>query len=179
MAVVLGTKLLFSAAVPGISVKLAKLLPTFNVVDKKIELERESISDALEILTQKTSQLESIERLVKSAEERLSREKDEIEQMKQEIEFSENPEEKQSTEDRLRSILNHIKEVYHNSEITGWFSEIRFSTDKRTTIRISSENADYLNSISQVVSQGRPTVTLELVYFAAANLSREDLESLV
>jgi hypothetical protein len=79
----------------------------------------------------------------------------------------------------INLILNHIKEVYHNSEITGWFSEIRFSTDKRTTIRISSENADYLNSISQVVSQGRPTVTLELVYFAAANLSREDLESLV
>jgi hypothetical protein len=79
----------------------------------------------------------------------------------------------------INLILNHIREEYHNSEITEWFSEIRLSTNKRTTIRISLENANYLNFISQVVSQGRPTVTLELVYFAAANLSREDLESLV
>jgi hypothetical protein len=28
------------------------------------------------------------------------------------------------------------------------------------------------------VGQGRPAVLLDLVYFAAANLSREDLESL-
>ena len=80
-------------------------------IDKKIESERESISDALEILTQKTSQLESIERLVKSAEERLSREKDEIEQMKQEIEFSENTDEKQTVETRLRSIYGHVDEL--------------------------------------------------------------------
>ncbi|MDC0880739.1 hypothetical protein OAP69_05105 [Hellea sp.] len=79
----------------------------------------------------------------------------------------------------INLILSHIREEYHNSEITEWFSEIRFSANKRTTIRINLENADYLNFISQVVAQGRPSVTLELVYFAAANLSREDLESLV
>jgi len=30
----------------------------------------------------------------------------------------------------------------------------------------------------KTVGQGRPAVLLDLVYFAAANLSREDLESL-
>ena len=40
------------------------------------------------------------------------------------------------------------------------------------------ENAEYLSAIAQTVGQGRPAVLLDLVYFAAANLSREDLESL-
>ena len=41
-------------------------------IEKKIELEQEDSSDVADILTQKTSQLESIERLVAAAEERLA-----------------------------------------------------------------------------------------------------------
>ena len=42
-----------------------------NTIDRKIESERENISDVSTVLTQKTSQLESIERLVSTAQERL------------------------------------------------------------------------------------------------------------
>ena len=74
--------------------------------------------------------------------------------------------------------VSHIRDDFHASDVTAWFSEVRFAPKRRTTVRLSEENADYLNSIAQTVGQGRPAVLLDLVYFAAANLSREDLESL-
>ena len=64
-----------------------------NSIDRKIEFEREDVSDTSDILTRKNSQLESIGRLVAAAEERLTRVKEAIGQTEQEIEFSENPEE--------------------------------------------------------------------------------------
>ena len=82
-----------------------------NSIDRKIESEREDVSDTSQILTRKNSQLESIERLVAAAEERLTREKEIIEQTEQEIEFSENPEEKQNAELRLRSLNDHVQEL--------------------------------------------------------------------
>jgi len=74
--------------------------------------------------------------------------------------------------------VSHIRDDFHPSDVTAWFSEVRFAPKRRTTVRLSEDNADYLNSIAQTVGQGRPAVLLDLVYFAAANLSREDLESL-
>jgi chromosome segregation ATPase len=82
-----------------------------NSIDKKIESEKEDVSDVSGVLNQKNSQLESIERLVQAAQERLSREKESIEQTEQEIEFSENPEEKQYAESRLRSLRDHVEEL--------------------------------------------------------------------
>ena len=80
-------------------------------VDRKIESEREDASDVSTVLTQKNSQLESISRLLAAAEERLTREKESIEQTEQEIEFSESPEEKQNAESRLRFLNDHIQEL--------------------------------------------------------------------
>jgi len=40
------------------------------------------------------------------------------------------------------------------------------------------ENAQYLSFLAALVEKGRPAILLDLVYFAAVNLSREDLESL-
>jgi len=80
--------------------------------------------------------------------------------------------------DRAVSHMSHIRHDFHNSDVTAWFSEVRFAPQRRTTVRLSEDNANYLNSIAQTVGQGRPAVLLDLVYFAAANLSREDLESL-
>ena len=51
-------------------------------IDKKIELGQEDSSDVADILTQKTSQLESIDRLIAAAEDRLSREKETIEEVR-------------------------------------------------------------------------------------------------
>ena len=80
-------------------------------VEKKIELEQEDSSDVADVLTQKTSQLESIERLVAAAQERLIREKEALEEAERQIEFSENDAEKQNAEARLNSIKGHIEEI--------------------------------------------------------------------
>ena len=74
--------------------------------------------------------------------------------------------------------LDLIRQDFHVSEVCAWFSEPRFAADQRTTVRISQENADYLAALSELTGRGRPMVLLELVYFAAVKLSREDLESL-
>lgn len=71
-----------------------------------------------------------------------------------------------------------IRQDFHVSEVAHWFSEPRFAARKRTTVRISPENAAYLAALAQMTGRGRPIVLLELVYFAAVHLSSEDLESL-
>jgi len=73
--------------------------------------------------------------------------------------------------------LDLIRQDYHVSDVAAWFSEPRFAANHRTTVRISQENADYLAAIAQLTGRGRPMVLLELVYFAAVKLTREDLES--
>ena len=57
-------------------------------LDKKIELEKEDSSDVSDILTQKTSQLESIQRLVTAAEERINQEKEALVEAEQRVEFA-------------------------------------------------------------------------------------------
>ena len=78
----------------------------------------------------------------------------------------------------IDAALTLIRENYHISEVKAWFSEPRFAPSRRTTIRISNENAQYLSFLAALVEKGRPTVLLDMVYFAAVNLSREDIESL-
>ena len=141
-----------------------------NSIDKKIESEQEDVSDVSGILVQKNSQLESIERLVQAAEERLTREKDEIEQTKQEIEFSENPEEKQYAESRLRSLLEHVEELV---------SEIK--SRKKTAKKITTDAAQYsdikskINTKIQTQSKTKPTLreTISSSHKTAEKLVKE------
>ena len=74
--------------------------------------------------------------------------------------------------------ISHIREDFHVSDVTAWFSEVRFAPSRRTTVRLSAKNASYLDNVAQMVGQGRPAVLLDFVYLAASKLSREDLESL-
>ena len=74
--------------------------------------------------------------------------------------------------------VSQIREDFHVSEIAGWFREDVFAPSRRTTVRLSPVNADYIAALAQTVGKGRPAVLMGLVYFAAANLSRDDLESL-
>ncbi|MGB0907847.1 MAG: hypothetical protein ACPGVT_10165 [Maricaulaceae bacterium] len=74
--------------------------------------------------------------------------------------------------------LDLIRQDYHISIVTAWFSEDRFAPSRRTTVRVSRENADYLTALAQAIGKGRPAVLLDLVYFAAVNLSHDDLESM-
>ena len=95
-------------------------------VDKKIESEKEDVSDVSDNLARKNAQVESIQRLVSFAEDRINAEKEIIEQTEQEIEFAETPEEKQNAEARLRSLNDHLQELI--SEI-----KIRQKTLKKIT----------------------------------------------
>ena len=82
-----------------------------QTINKKIESEQETSADVATVLLRKNAQLESLGRLIASAEDRLDKEKEAIEQAEQEIEFSENPLEKENAEVRLRSLNDHVHEL--------------------------------------------------------------------
>ena len=94
-------------------------------IDRKIESEREDAIGISDILNQKMAQLESIERLVAAAKERIIRDKETLNQTEQELEFSQNPEEKQNIESRLTSLNDHIEELEY--EINEFNSPSGFS----------------------------------------------------
>ena len=71
-----------------------------RTIDKKIESEKEDVSDVSDNLNRKNAQVESVQRLGTAAEARVNSEKESAEQTEQEIEFAETPEEKQNAEAR-------------------------------------------------------------------------------
>ena len=111
-------------------------------LDKKIEFEREESSDVSTVIDRKNSQLESIGRLVAAAEERLAREKEAIEQAEQEIEFADNPLEKQNAETRLRSLNDHVSEL---------IEEIK--SRQKTAKKISGDVDTFSDVKSKIVSK--------------------------
>ena len=111
-------------------------------LDKKIELEREDSSDVSDILTQKNAQLESIERLVTAAEDRLNREKESLTEAEQQLEFAENPEEKQYAETRMRSIKAQIDEI-----------EFEIISRKKTAKKITEQVAKNTEAKSKITSK--------------------------
>ncbi len=122
-------------------------------LDKKIESEKEDSSEVSNILTQKTSQLESIHRLVTAAEERLNQEKEALTDIEQEMEFAENLEEKQSAETRLNSIKSNIGEL-----------EFEIKSRQKTAKKIAEEvatNTEIKSKISSKIkkqSQSKPSL---------------------
>lgn len=78
----------------------------------------------------------------------------------------------------LNRALDHLRTHEHSSDVAAWFSEPRFMASRRTTVRISNENAQYLEAIASMVGRGRPSILLDIVYMAASKMSREDYEAL-
>ena len=78
----------------------------------------------------------------------------------------------------LNRALDHLRINEHTSDVAAWFSEPRFKATRRTTVRISTENAQYLEAIAAIVGQGRPAILLDIVYMAASKMGREDYEAL-
>jgi chromosome segregation ATPase len=111
-------------------------------IDKKIESEKEESTDVSTVLTRKNSQLESIGRLIAAAEERLGKEKEAIEQTEQEIEFAENPLEKQNAEARLRSLNDHVNEL---------LEEIK--SRQKTAKKISGDVTNFSDIQSKIVTK--------------------------
>ncbi len=113
-----------------------------HLLDKKIESEKEESADVSTVIDRKNSQLESIGRLVTTAEERLAREKETIEQIEQEIEFADNFIEKQNAETRLRSLNDHVREL---------IEEIK--SRQKTAKKISDDVAAFSGIKSKIVSK--------------------------
>ena len=78
----------------------------------------------------------------------------------------------------INRALDHLRTHEHTSDVTAWFSEPRFLPSRRTTVRISDENANYLDAIAAIVGRGRPSILLDIVYLAANRMQREDYEAL-
>ena len=109
---------------------------------KKIESEKEDVSDVSENLTRKNAQVESIERLVATAEERVNSEKEAIERTEQELEFADTPEEKNNAEARLRSLNDHVQEL---------ISEI--NSRRKTLKKITGEVTNFDDIKSKITTQ--------------------------
>ena len=93
---------------------------------KRIDTFKQTAEDVNELLSQKIAQMESIQRLKSAAQERLTLETQNKEQVESEIDFSDTPEEKQSLQYRLDSIISTIDEI--KNEIKQRTSmEIKFS----------------------------------------------------
>ncbi|MEE9271686.1 MAG: hypothetical protein V3U57_00180 [Robiginitomaculum sp.] len=53
-------------------------------------------------------------------------------------------------------VLDHLRENEHTSNVSAWFSEQRFLASRRTTVRLSDENTDYITALAAVTGRGRP-----------------------
>ena len=109
-------------------------------IDRKIESEKEDATDVSGILNQKTSQLESIERLVVAAHERLNREKEALSDAEQKLEFATNIEEKQYAQSQLNTIHDRIQEL-----------EFEIKNRGKTAKKIAEDVAKY-NEIKSKIS---------------------------
>ena len=74
--------------------------------------------------------------------------------------------------------LTHVRENTHSSDVAAWFSELRFKPARRTTIRLSHENAAYAADLAALLDRGRPGILLDMVYLAARHMGKEDFEAL-
>ena len=78
----------------------------------------------------------------------------------------------------MNGALSHLRENEHVSEVAAWFSELRFKAERRTTVRLSQENADYAESLAALTGRGRPSILLDIVYLAASRMDKADFEAL-
>ncbi|EPA06195.1 hypothetical protein [Candidatus Nitrosarchaeum limnium] len=124
-----------------------------NSIDRKIESEKEDVTDVSGVLTQKTSQLESIQRLVTAASERLIREKDALVEAEQELEFAKNPEEENIAKSKLAIINEKIQEL--EFEIKN-----REKTAKKITEEVSKINEIKSKISTQIQKQTKAKPTL-------------------
>ena len=88
-----------------------KYSSTLTSLEKRVNSSRIQIEDFSQTLNQKIAQLESVQRLKKSAQERLDFETQNKEQLESEIDFSNTEEEKQGTLSRIRIIMGVIDET--------------------------------------------------------------------
>jgi chromosome segregation ATPase len=121
---------------------LKRSVSGLQTLDKKITFDKEQTGDLAGILNQKESQLESINRLLVYAKDRLDREREELNQVEQELEFAENPEEKERISQRLNSIKDHIEEL-----------EFEIISREKTAKKVTQEVAEYSEMKSKIFNK--------------------------
>ena len=88
-----------------------KYSSSLKSTQKRIDTFKQNADDINEMLSQKIAQIESIQRLKSAAEARLGLEIQNKEQVENEIDFADNPGEKESLEYRLNSIISSIDDI--------------------------------------------------------------------
>ena len=88
-----------------------KYSSSLKSTEKRIENFKQNADEINEMLSQKIAQMESVQRLKTAAQERLSLELQNKEQIESEIDFADNTDEKQGLEYRLNSIITSINEI--------------------------------------------------------------------
>ncbi len=78
----------------------------------------------------------------------------------------------------MNCAISYLRENVHMSEVSAWFSELRFAPARRTTVRLSPQNAQYADILAALVGRGRPSILLDIVYLAATHMGKEDFEAL-
>jgi len=78
----------------------------------------------------------------------------------------------------MNGAISYLRENVHMSEVSAWFSELRFAPSRRTTVRLSPENAQYADILAAMNERGRPSILLDIVYLAATHMDKEDFEAL-
>jgi len=122
-----------------------KYSSSLKSTQKRIETFKQNADEINEALSQKLAQMDSIQRLKSAAEERLGLEIQNKEQVENEIDFAENPQEKQSLEYRLNSIISVIDDI--KNEIKQ-----RSSMEKKFALAIS-EVEKKKNSVSKTIKK--------------------------
>ena len=112
------------------------------LLEKKMDAEAEHIDDLSAVIVQKTSQLNSLGRLIDGAKQRMSMEKDEIASIQQNLTSSSNSAGKQNARDRLEQLTGNAKdlafEIAHREKTT---EKVTRELDQYTKIRSKSVSA--------------------------------------
>ena len=88
-----------------------KYSSNLKTIQRRVESSREEAEDVGGVLSQRHAQLESIQRLKQNAEERLSKEKENLEESENELEFAQTQDEKQNISYKIKISSDHIEEL--------------------------------------------------------------------
>lgn len=131
--------------------QIEKICSSVNLhsIDKKLELDHESLSSVSAVLFRKTCQLESLGRLVAAAEERLVQAQELVKELKEDVQSADNPETKQGIDDWLNITNDHISEL---------LSEIK--RRQETAAQVSEEVTRHSDAKSRIQQQIESNLSL-------------------
>ena len=132
-----------------------KYTSSLTSLQKRVETSREKIEEISQELNQKMSQLESIKRLKKTAQERLDLEIQNKEQLESDIDFSNTDDEKEIIASRIQMITNVIDDIKNEikqrnpmeKKLTQIINEIN-----KSKLKISGTVSNSLSSKPELVN---------------------------